>query len=510
MLLVFAGNSPDAHAAGNDATARTLLNKLETATGAAERLAAAKELAELKPAPVKVLREFLARKHKSNDAERRKVLRAIRAAVPNRKGRFYQPRRMTKKKMKRRDNLDWLAKLVTLKDRPALGEVIADVATIRALAASKHWTGADAVFDLSFTKRGLIYRDECGRYLRKMAPYSLPTLIRNSGIRKRRSRNRSRIRYATYQLERLDRQLAVKAINATGADERLRAELFHAFRDVFYRDAARPILEWVNDTSPVVRKAARGAWMAYVTGPKPKKPPERKLKLPGGKETKKKKKLWLHYRDLAKNALYERAEQLFGEKPSGEELGPLSKKVFAHYDGKRAERNDKEVNDAVSAAKQNRWDSAIPALNRILARSPKHEKRHAFANAFYEFAMYLEDKKKWREASAAYGKANAIAPNAENAVGALANRHYMIGRALVTEGKDGTGEYRKALSINPNHRRAKAALQGKNPDKVARTAGASGGTKGDQKWMLYLGLGGGAAALLLLGVALITRRRNEG
>ncbi len=481
--------------------------RAQPASAAADRLAAAKSLAELQPPAIKVLAEFLARKHKSNDAERRTVLRKIRADVPNRKGRFYQPKRMTKKQRKRRDNIDWLAKLVKLKQRKGLGEVIADVAAIRALAAAKHWDGATAIFDFAFTRMGMVYRDECGRYLRKMSPYSIPTLIRNSGMRKRRWKKRSRVRYATYQLERLDRQLAVKAIAATGADERLRAELFHAFRDVFYRDAARPILDWVDNSSPVVRKAARQAWLAYVTGKKPKDPPKRKLKLPGGKETREKKPLWLHYRDLAKNALYERAEELFGEKPSGETLASLSKKVFDHYDSKRTEVDEREIGDAVKAAKQNEWAKAIPALDRILARWPKHKRRGEFADAYYEYAMHLEDQKKWREASVAYGKANAIAPGAENATGALANRHYMMGRAMADAGKDGSAEYRKALSINPNHRRAKAALQGKNPDKVARTAGANSGGGGGSKWMLYVGLAGGAGALLLLGLAIVLKRR---
>jgi len=489
----------------NATTAHDLLKTLETGPAAADRLDAAKKLVALDPAPVAALAKFLERKHESTDNQRRNVLHGIRAEVPNRRGRFHTPGRLTKKQQARRDNLDWLARLVKRKKQKGLGEAIADVAAIRALAASKNWKAAKVIFDFAFSKKGIIYRDECGRYLRKMAPYSLPTLVRNSGIRKQRWKHRSRIRYATYQLERLDRQMAVKAIAATGVDERLRAELFNAFREVRYRDAARPILDGVNAHSPLVRAAARRAWMAYVSDKNPKKAPERKLKLPGGKETKKKKKLWFNYQDLAKNALYERHEQLFGDKPSSENLVALSKKLFKHYDDKRSEDQKGRVDAALAAAKQRKWDEAIPAIDRILAQSPEPPNRRHFADAYLDYAMHLEDQKKWREAAVAYGKAHAVAPEADTAAGALANRHYMLGRALAAQGKDATAEYRKALAIDPKHARANAALAGKNPDKVARDAGKKTTANGDSKWMLYLGLGGGAGALLLLVLALKRR-----
>lgn len=393
----------------NAARAKQLLETLRTAPAAADRLDAAKQLAALRPPAVATLAEFLARTRESADADRRKVLQAIHAQVPNRKGRFYQPGRLTPEQQKKQDELDWLARLVKLADQPGLGDTIADVAAIRALAASQDWNAAAVMFNFAFADDGVAYRDECGRYLRDMAPYSLPALIRNAGIRRHTWKYRSQIRYATYQLERLDRQAAGKAVQATGGDERLRAELFHAFRDVHYRDAVRVVLDWVDADSPLVRAAARQTWMAYVTGKKPPDPPKRKLKLPGGKETKKKKKLWLNYRELAQNALYERAEQVLGSKPAGEALGPLSTRLFAHYDAKRAQAETRLVDDALQAAKAKTWDKAIPAMDRILARNPNHERRGAFAEAFYEYAIYLEDQKKWVEAAHAYGKANTIA-----------------------------------------------------------------------------------------------------
>ncbi len=476
------------------------LDTLTKPGSGAAKLDAASKLAAVSPMPVAELVTFLGRKRTSSDSERRKVLRMIRAAVPDRKGRFRTPRRKKKKAVKAADAFDWLEKLSKLPaSKPGRDEVIADVAVVRALAASKRNDAAAAVLDFAFDKVGIVYRDECGRYLRRMAPYSVPALIRATPKRN----NRSRARYATYQLERLDRQSSAKALGAAAVDDALMVETLKAFSDVLYRDAVRIVLATVDHQSPRVRKAARLAWLNYAEGRPPRKAPKRKLKMAGNRLSDKEKPLWLTSRELARIELNRKVVELLGESPSGRaDLGKLSRKLFAFYDKRRADRDLAAFDNAEKLYLSGDAAEAAKAFDRILAAAPSHPRRAEMAPAYLAYAKQLEELKKWRAAAAAYAKAHGAAPKGDSASIALAGKHYSIGRALTAEGRTADASFRRALEADPKHRSAAAALAGKDPDAV-KSAGSHA-----KPWMLYGGIGGGAAALLLLALGLVLRRRG--
>src|SRR5262249_46284025 len=143
---------------------------------------------------------------------------------------------------------------------------------IRALAATKDPRAASAILDIAFAEDTMIYRDECGRYLRKMEPYSVPALTRESQAAK----DPERRRYATWQLERLDRQDPLKALSSAAGDERLTIAVLDAFRETKLREAVHAVWTKVGADSPAVRAAARAAWMDYITGPPPPPAPRKK------------------------------------------------------------------------------------------------------------------------------------------------------------------------------------------------------------------------------------------
>ena len=142
----------------DDATATALLAKIATSDAAA-RKAAYDELTKLAPKVVDTLGAFLARKHIAELADRRKPLEAIKAQVPDKNGRFTLPERKSAKEEKSDDDLDWFAQLSALPTSPALGEVIADDAAIRALAASNDTHAASLLFATAFGDDTIIYRD---------------------------------------------------------------------------------------------------------------------------------------------------------------------------------------------------------------------------------------------------------------------------------------------------------------------------------------------------------------
>ncbi len=371
------------------AQAPELLSQLQTNSDPETRRSIAKQLMALGPDAVPEILKFLNRKRTSTEAQRRETLGKINAEVPDAKGRFRTPGRRTKKERQAADNLDWFAHLLSAPASPALPDVIADVVALRALAASKTDKGAEGLLDFAFSRVGLIYRDECGRYLRKMAPYSVPALIRANGTNKKKPL----WGYARYQLERLDRQSAPKALASARFDERLTLEVLEAFAAIHYRDAVAVILATTNDVSPRVRAAARKAWLAYVTGPEPPEAPKRRLLKPGRRLSSVKVPLWLNYRQRAEIELDATLTRILGTAPTETSLEKKSQQLFDHYDQKRAHALEGLANEAQQALDRQDYPKAVNTYDRLLVQDPKTSKRPKIADAYIAYAKSLAEKK---------------------------------------------------------------------------------------------------------------------
>jgi tetratricopeptide (TPR) repeat protein len=489
-----------------DPAAQKLLDAIEK--GPDRKAAVDHLLAEGTPY-VDSLGSYLARPHTASIEDRRKVLLAINAQVPDKNGHFVTPERKTEKEEKADDNLDWMVGLLALDPAtPGVGEVIADDAAIRTLSASKDMHAAELLFDSAFGEETMIYRDEFGRYIRKMEPYCEPALIREA-----QGRNYDRKRYATYQLERLDRQEPYKALASAVADEALTIAILDTFRTTHHREAVHAVWSKINADSPRVRAAARAAWMAYITGPPPPPAPKKKLVLPGGKLTKKEKPLWLTYRELADNELRKTSNELLHtdyqildptlddrdaewtheKKAEPIDLEGVTKQLFEYYDGERAKKDTEAWQAAKALADKGDLPGAAAAMDRLLVTNPERPQRPEMAALYFKYGKKLEADKKWAEASAAYSKAQGLDPKAANANDALAAYHYTLGKSLEAQGKDGGPEFRKAVALRPDYAPAK-------------TAAREAANRGKPTWMLYLAGAAAAIALALLGFALLRRR----
>ena len=469
--------------------------------------AAIAELDKLAPKVVATLGAFLGRKHAVDLADRRKALERIKAAVPDKAGRFATPERKSAKEEKADDDLDWLAGLTALPgDTAGLSEVIADDVAIRALAKTNDTHAAALLFTTAFGDETIIYRDELGRYLRKMEPYSIPSLIVES-----QAKNYDKKRYATYQLERLDRQEPQKALAAAAGDESLTVAVLEAFEAVHYREAVHAVWTKVNADSPRVRAAARKAWNAYITGPAPPPAPKKKLSLPGGKLTKKEKPLWLTYRELADNELRKANNEIFHEDLALEDptlddrddgrrsktvkvdLVELTTKLFKYYDDERVKQDAAAWAIAKTLGDKGDLAGAATQIDRLLAIAPDRPEHAAMADVYFKWGKQLEGKSQWADAAAAYSKAAGLDPKGAHGVDALAAHHYMLGKSLEAAGKDGGPDFRRAVALRPDYAPAKAAA-----------AHAEGG--GKPTWLL---LAAGSALLAALGLfaAAMVRRR---
>ena len=479
----------DARAAGE--AAGPLFDRLAAARTAAERTAEIEAILALDPVPVEEIAALLRRTRASSDAERRAILAGRGFDVPDEKGRFRAPGRQTEKQETQNDELDWLAPLLDQPPSKALSDVLIDVVAIRALVASKRPAGAVAILEFAFEPDGVAYRDECGRWLRRMSPWSLPALIMGAESRKGKFKDPSLTRYAKYQLERLDREQPRKALDDAPTDA-LKVEILEAFAESGYREAVFVVLDTVDHVAPLVRSAARAAWMEYATGKPPRPAPKQKLQLPGGKLTDKEMPLWMDHRELADIAIRRRLEKLTGEAPPKKAtLAEMSEQLFQYYDTRRQKRMDEELEAGLAEAASSPA-AAAKRFDAILVQVPDYSRRSEMAPGYIAHGEALEAEKKWREAAAAFAKAHAVAGQGPLADRALAAHLRARGKGLEAEGKDGRAELARASQL----------------DATLGNGGAGGGA-GGARWMLWAGLGGAVAGLLVLVWGLTWRRRGQ-
>jgi len=492
----------------DDAKVIAVLEKLVAAPDRASREAAIKELAPLAPRTIPAIGEWVVRPHASSIEERRKVLEAIKAQVPDKSGKFKTPDRTTAKERQADDDLDWLAKLLELPDMPGLGEVIGDVAALRALAATNDISAAQPLFDAAFVEHTMIYRDECGRYLRKMEPYSVPVLTKESA-----GKSYDRRRYATFQLERLDRQEPGKALASAAGNEALTIAILETYKATKIREAVHAVWTKVNDDAPRVRAAARDAFMDYITGPPPPPAPKKKLQLPGGKLTKKEKPLYLTYRELADNELRIAANELLhedyplddptsltdydtSEKAVKIDQPEVAKRLFEYYDTERAQKESAQWSAAKAKADAGDLATAVQMLDRLLAQNPQRGQREQMAAIYASWGKSLEEKQQWPEAAAAFSKAHGLDPKGAGATHALAAHHFAMGKALEAQGKDGGPDFRKAVALEPDYAPSAADSSSSGIDAPGKRP----------VWMLYAAIVAAVLAMALFAVAMVRRR----
>ena len=487
VALGAAARSARGDADADKATA--LLQQVATAPTADARLGAAKQLADLAPHAIDAIGASLGRQRTTTLAQRSAALMRLKLPVPDKHGRFATPNREVDQQMREDDEVDWLVVLskADLHD-PAVGEIMADVAALRALAATRVPRTANVIFDVGFAAETMIYRDECGRQLRAMSPYSIPTLQIQS-----QSKRADRRRYSNYQLERLDRQEPSKALLAAANDEQLEITILDAWRESKHREAVGAVLSKIDDDAPRVRAAARKTWLGYVTGPAPPPAPKKKLALPGGKLTDEEMPLWFTYRELADQLLRKRAEELWAETYDEDDkidVAAMSKRLFEYYDNERATRDGVVYDEARKLAGAGDLAGATALLDRLLVENPERPERGQMAPVFLAYADQLAGAQKWPEAAAAYSKAHGLDPKGEHATHALAAQHLALGKALEAQGKDGSAHFRKASELEPHNAAAREAAGGRS----------------SSRWMLLAGGFAAVLAALFLGIGLMRRR----
>ncbi|MDB4968453.1 MAG: lyase domain protein repeat-containing protein [Myxococcales bacterium] len=340
----------------------------------------------------------------------------------------------------------------------ARAEAVETVAIIRALAASKRLDAVDPIFKLAFENDG-VFRDECGRVIRSMDSYAVPTLVRLLNTPSTREKPFAKQkRYASYQLDRMDRQRPQKAIS-TAPDDRVRADIIHAYGEARALDAVEAVLNQVDSPAHRVRREARWAWLRYVSGKAPPPAPKRKRKLPGGRAETEEKPDYLTYREIATLALQKQLQAINNEPPDANATAKqMTDELFEYYDKKRAAEWDAEL--AAAKVKEERGDvkGAVDEYGWILSHDPNHPRRGEMAHAFAKYGDSLKDQGEIGRALGYWRQAIDLAPEGPDARAATARVTLYDATEALKKGHADVGAFKRAMALDPSLTEARSGL----------------------------------------------------
>ncbi len=196
-------------------------------------------------------------------------------------------------------------------------------------------------------------------------------------------------RYASYQLDRMDRQRPQKAIS-TAPDDRVRAEIIHAYGETRALDAVEAILGQVD--SPAHRVRARGALgvaalrhrQGAAAGAQAQAQAAGRQGRGGGEAG---------LPDLSRDRRRWRSQKTPGaeERPGDQRRAARSRtcrakqmtdELFDYYDKKRAAEWDGAFNAAKAESGSRRPARATDEYASVLAHDPNYARRAEMAHAF--------------------------------------------------------------------------------------------------------------------------------
>jgi hypothetical protein len=242
-----------------------------------------RNLAQTHPPLWPAIRELLLAERERPKREYVQVLAVIGGDVPNRYGHFdLHWKRAHGHNV--RVSEDWFEDLLGVEParigkplRDTYRDALLTVGLLRAasnVAQSEPELAGDvvaALLDAAYVHQGT-FRDEIGRAIDAIGDPAIPHLMHESVVDPAWDEESVEIRraaYARYCLDRMDRLHPSRAIEAVSDDRRLLADTLAAFAATREGEAAPLLLDWIDADAPVVRRAARDAFEAYVVGPTP-------------------------------------------------------------------------------------------------------------------------------------------------------------------------------------------------------------------------------------------------
>ena len=303
------------------------------------------------------------------------------------------------------------------------------------------------------------FRPEIARQLRALGDRAVPALVET------RKDSSSELRHWAYnQLEAMGKRIPGDAVQTK--DNQVLADVLHAYGDIHDLDAVPVILSFVSSDRVQVRTAARESLTSF------------------GQDA-----VW---------KLREAYANLTGKAaPEGWPAADVARELFAAYDRVRLQEVYGLLEEGLAKEKEGKVDEATLAFDKVLARQPMLDRRAEMVPSYLAQAEKLEET----DAPAALAmlrKAARIAPDGPRIAQVNAEIAYLEGKDLLARGIADTEPFRRSLTLDPAHAKARAELdklESNVEDRSSRTRAVAGA--------------GGVLLLAVIGILLFGGRRRS-
>lgn len=230
--------------------------------------------------------------------------------------------------------------------------------------------------------------------------------------------------WAAGQLESLGKRVPGDAVQTK--DNQVLAETLRAFATVHDMDALPVLLSFVNSDRIQVRAAAREAIGQF------------------GQDA-----VW-KLREAYANVVGKPAPETWTAAQTAKEL-------FTAYDKLRLQEVYGLLDEGLAKEKAGDVDGAVAAFDKVLARQPMIDRRGEMVGAYVAQATKLEDSDP-PKAIAMFRKALRLKPDTARAPQIEAEIAYLEGKELEGRGVADPEPFKRALTLDPTHERARAEL----------------------------------------------------
>ncbi|AKU93485.1 hypothetical protein AKJ09_00149 [Labilithrix luteola] len=407
---------------------------------AAARRAAAKRIGELGPEAVPAIGKALAELRKTPSAGVRAAVKAARERAGKGEG----------------DVCDALLDLPRGEDAQAEKAALTTAAFVRALAHLGTTPAVRQLVKIAGDHNGA-FRPEVTRQVKALGDRAVPALLET-----KKGATPDVRQWAYTQLEGMGKRIAGDAVQTK--DNQVLADVLRAFGIIRELDSIPVVLSFVNADREKIRATARETIGMF------------------GQDA-----IW---------KLREAYENVSGKPaPDGWSAADVSRELFAAYDRLRLQEVYGLLDQGLAQEKQGKLDEAVAAFDRVLARTPMIDRRAEMVSAYVAHAQAHEDDDAVG-ATSTLRKALRLAPDGPRASQINADLAYLEGMQLLARGIKDTEAFKRALSLDPGHAKARVELdrlETVHADREDRTR-----------------LFGAAGALFLatvLGLVLLTGRR---
>lgn len=338
------------------------------------------------------------------------------------------------------------APFVTAVETAAMLRALAHVATTPAVRQIVKVAGDHA----------LSFRPEIVRILKSLGDKAIPALIETKG---------TELRHWGYnQLEAMGKRVPGDAVQTK--DNEVLADVLHAFAAVHEMDALPVILSFVNSDRVHVRNAARESVTRF------------------GQDA-----IW-KLREAYSNVTGKSA-------PDTWTAADVARELFTAYDRFRLQEVYGLLDEGLAKEKAGKLDEAIAAFDKVLARQPMIDRRGEMVSAYVTYAQRIEDEDPVKALSI-FRKAARLAPNGPRTSQIEAEIAYLEGKELLARGIADTEPFKRALTLDPSHTKARAELERLETDVEAR-----------QERFRWYAAAGAVILVALVGIVLFGGKRRS-